>query len=171
VKFIYGIKNHYEEQGDHWILKDSSAVFSMNSELLNDFLNDSTSAIKEQSALQKASLLNRLLPEIFFSPFFHSISLFEFENIIDEQINTGGIKNYDYNKVRKLIEPVHPSTVQLCNVFFMEGVGWVLLNFPEENLADDAVKVDAYFIALRKRNIIVHDEERTQYLRCREQFD
>ena len=141
-------------------------MFSINSDLLNQFLNGSTSAIKEQSALDKAMLLNRLIPEIFYSPFFHSISLYRFKDMIDEQINTGEMKNGDYNKIRKLIEPVHPSVVKLSCIFFMERVGWILLNYPEENLAGNKVKVDAYFIAVRKRRSIVHGEEHIKYLNC-----
>jgi hypothetical protein len=166
ANFVYDIRRYYQEQGEGWILKDSSAVFSINSDLLNQFLNDSTSAIKEQSSLEKAMLLNRLIPEIFYSPFFRSISLYQFKDMIDEQINTGEIRNDDYSKVRKLIESIHPSVVNLCTVFFMERVGWVLLNYPEENLEGNKVNVDAYFIAVRKRNSIVHGEEHIKYSNC-----
>lgn len=166
VKHIYGVRYYYKEEGDDWILKDSSAVYTINSTLLNEFLNDSISAIKKRSVFEKATLLNRLLPEIFYSPFLRPVSLYQFKDMIDAQINAGEMKNDDYNKIRKLIEPVHPSVSKLCCIFFMERVGWVLLNYPEENIATGKMKVDAYFIAIRKRGIIVHGEERTKYLKC-----
>lgn len=166
VKHIYDIRDHYQEAGNDWILKDSSAVYTINSTLLNGFLNDSIAAIKKRSVFEKATLLNRLLPEIFYSPFFRSISLYQFKDMLDEQINAGEMKNDDYNKIRKLIEPVHPSVVNLSCIFFLERVGWILLNYPEENLEGNKVKVDAYFIAVRKRSSIVHGEEHIKYFNC-----
>lgn len=166
VKHVYDVRNHYIEADDGWILKDSSAVYTINSILLNEFLNDSISVIKERSVFEKATLLNRLLPEIFYSPFFRPISLYQFKDMLDAKINSGEMKNDDYNKVRKLIEPVHPSVVNLSCIFFLERVGWILLNYPEENLEGNKVKVDAYFIAVRKRSIVVHGEEHVKYLNC-----
>lgn len=170
VKHIYDIRDHYQEAGNDWILKDSSAVYAINSTLLNEFLNDSIAAIKKRSVFEKATLLNRLLPEIFYSPFFRPISLYQFKDMLDAQINSGEMKNDDYNKIRKLIEPVHPSVVELCSIFFMPRVGWVILNYPEENIAVGKVKVDAYFIAVQKRVPMVHGEENTKYIRSRQQF-
>lgn len=72
VSYIYDLRYHYKEEGDggDWILKDSSAVYTINSTLLNEFLNDSISAIKNRSVFEKATLLNRLIPEIFLFSFF-----------------------------------------------------------------------------------------------------
>lgn len=171
VKYIYGIRHRYKEQHNKWVLKDSSAVFTLNSVLLDNFLNDNAIAIKELSPFEKATLLNRLLPEIFSSPFFRPISRFEFKDMIDAQINAGEMTNYDYEKIRGLIDHAHPSVVELCNIFFMERVGWVLLNYPDKNLEENKVKVDAYFIVFRERVIITRADENTKYIRCREQYE
>lgn len=171
VKYIYGIRHRYKEQHNKWVLKDSSAVFTLNSVLLDNFLNDNAIAIKERSSFEKATLLNRLLPEIFSSPFFRPISRFEFKDMIDAQINAGEMTNYDYEKIRGLIDHAHPSTVELCSIFFMERVGWVLLNYPDKNLEENKVKVDAYFIVFRERVIITRADENTKYIRCREQYE
>lgn len=171
VKHIYGVRYHYKEVGDDWILKDSSAMYTINSTLLNEFLNDSISAIKNRSVFEKATLLNRLLPEIFYSPFFRPISRFEFKDMIDAQINAGEMTNYDYEKIRELIDHARPSVVELCSIFFMERVGWVLLNYPDKNLEENKVKVDAYFIVFRERVIITRVDENTKYIKCREQYE